>query len=402
MNEASQNSNPVDRGSVYVSVGAISGAGVLVSSAAPIIVGALASRFPFSQSQLGDIVALYNLTFTLIAVLALFCVRRLNWRMAALVAAMGGVIGFAALTRIADYYAVLALFGLIGLSAGALYSLGMAITGDSDAPDKAFGLKLGLESAPVIVLLYLIPAVAIPLGGFEAAALAFAATFLVLGLFGFALPSSGVKGTDAHDGPAPTPVALSGASLVPSLLVLLASIIFFAGIAATWAFLELIAIERAFSANAIGTVFAVGFCVAAAGGFLAAYVGDRCGRLAPLVGTIACLVAGLVLIAYSADVWSFGAGVFVFLATVNFGLAYFFGMSARVDLTGRFVVLSATTLSVGGVIGPAAGGRLIETFGIAGVLTFSGMCGVLSLIIFGLVNQRYRGLSETNRGVVAA
>ena len=396
MSEPAHTGNPVDRRSVYFAVGAISGAGVLVSSAAPIIVGALASRFPFDQSQLGDIVALYNLTFTLIAFAALFCVRRLNWRITSLVAALAGAAGFAVLTQVSGYAAVLAIFALIGLSAGALYSLGMAITGDSDSPDKAFGLKLGIESAPSILLLYLVPAVAIPLGGFLAAGLALAVTFLVLGLFSFALPSHGVKGEDHADGLVLSEETATGASLVPSLLVLTASIIFFAGIAATWAFLELIAVERAFSADAIGTVFAIGFCVAAAGGFLAAVIGDRFGRVIPVVATIAVLIAGLALIGRGGDIWAFGLGVLVFLGTVNFGLAYFFGMSARVDLTGRFVVLSATTLSLGGVIGPAVGGRLIEQSGIAGVLVFSGVCGVLSLAIYAFVNGKYRHLSSKN------
>ena len=396
MSEAIHRPNPVDRASVYVAVGAISGSGVLVSSAAPIIVGALASRFPFSQSQLGDIIALYNLAFTLIAVAALFCVRKVNWRTTALFASAVGVGGFAALTQFGGYGPILALFGLIGLSAGALYSLGMAITGDSDRPDKAFGLKLGIESAPTIALLYLIPAIAIPLGGFNAAALTFAATFLLLGLGSFALPSSGVKGADAAEGQPATLAPAANASLVPSLLVLTGSITFFAGIAATWAFLELIAIEREFSSDAIGVVFAVGFCVAAGGGFLAAYIEDRFGRVAPVAATIAVLIVGLVLIGMSDDVWSFALGVLVFLGTVNFGLAYFFGMSARVDLTGRFVVLSATTLSIGGVIGPAVGGRLIEQAGIVGMLTFTGLCGVLSLLIYAFVNRKYQHLRTVN------
>ena len=398
MSEPVHTGNPVDRRSVYFAVGAISGAGVLVSSAAPIIVGALASRFPFDQSQLGDIVALYNLTFTLLAFVALFCVRRVNWRVTSFVASLAGVAGFATLTQISDYAAVLATFALIGLSAGALYSLGMAITGDSDSPDRAFGLKLGIESVPSILLLYLVPAVAIPLGGFLAAGLALAATFLILGLFSFALPSHGVKGAGQADGMVLAEDTPTGASIVPSLLVLTASIIFFAGIAATWAFLELIAIDRAFSADAIGIIFAIGFCVAAAGGFLAAFVGDRFGRVVPVIATIIVLIAGLALIGRGEGVWAFGLGVLVFLGTVNFGLAYFFGMSARVDLTGRFVVLSATTLSLGGVIGPAVGGRLIEQYGIAGVLAFSAVCGVLSLAIYAFVNGKYRHLSARNSG----
>jgi predicted MFS family arabinose efflux permease len=70
---------------------------------------------------------------------------------------------------------------------------------------------------------------------------------------------------------------------------------------------------------------------------------------------------------------------------VNYGLAYFFGLSAEVDLSGRFVVLSATTLSLGGVLGPAIGGRMMENLGFETVLAFSSICAILSLAIYMVV-----------------
>ena len=76
------------------------------------------------------------------------------------------------------------------------------------------------------------------------------------------------------------------------------------------------------------------------------------------------------------------------LFTVNFGLAYFFGLSAEIDLSGRFVVLSATSLSVGGIIGPAIAGRLMEGYSYQHVLGFSAACIILSLILYCIVVKK--------------
>ena len=62
-------------------------------------------------------------------------------------------------------------------------------------------------------------------------------------------------------------------------------------------------------------------------------------------------------------------------------MAYFFGLSAEIDFSGRFVALSATTLSLGGVIGPAIAGRLIEGAGFGAVLGFSALCAIISLTL---------------------
>ncbi len=382
--------NPIDRASVYAGVGAISGSGVLVSSTAPVVVGALSNRFAFDQSQLGDILAFYNLAFTVVAVAALFVIRKINWKFGALIASAIGVAGFALLTQVSDFFAVAMLFVLIGLGAGALYAIGMAVMGDSSTPDRAFGWKLGLESAPSVVLLNVVPILMISIGGFSTAAFAFAATFLLLGIGSFALPSSGVKGDgllpDLADAPE---TAATSRSKTGSFLALAGSIMFFTGIAASYAFLELIAAEKAMPPEGVGLAFSVGLGIAAGGGFLAGWLGDRLGRLLPIIAGVAINILGLALIGLVDDMILFTIGLWLFIGTVNFGLAYFFGLSALVDLTGRFVVLSATTLSVGGVIGPMIAGRLIEHYGYGSVLVFSAVCGLVSLAFFALVMKRH-------------
>ena len=386
--------NPVDRPSAALAIGAISGSGALIVSAAPVVVGALDSAFGFEQSQLGDIIFAYNAGFTLLVVAALLFIRHLHWRRAALAASALVAGGFLLLPLLSSFVAVAALFAAIGIAAGMLYALGMTIAGDSDNADRAFGLKLGMESVPSVLMLFFIPAVALPLGGLQAAAVSFAGLFVALGLIAIWLPARALSADDDIDVEAALHhEAVPGAkrsSAAQSLLALGASIIFVAGIAASWSFLELIAGEKGFSAGTIGLVLSIGFGVAALGGFLAAVIGTRFGRIVPMTGVFLLQAAGLALIGWSQDIAMFTIGTFLLLSTINFGLAFLFGLSAQLDASGRFVVLSATTLSVGGGIGPAIGGRLMQFGGLDNVLIFSVGCSALTLAIFIGVARAHR------------
>jgi len=402
MNSAVSNKHPIDRISVYIAVGLLSGVGVLISTTLPMVIGAMAGSFAFSESQLGDIIAAFNLTFTLIAIASLFFVRRINWKYAAFLGSGITVAGFVAVTLTDDYYPLMMLFGILGIGVGGLYALGMVVMGDSENPDRAFGIKLGLEAVPSTLLLFTLPVLVIPIYGFTGMAYAMAVTCLAIGLLSGLLPSRGVKsGTSLSPSLAQVDKnvsAVSESSLVPlalSLLALAAGIIFFSGITATWAFLELMGTNKGLPADKVGVALAVGMITSGIGGFVAAWLGTRIGRNLPLIAMVIVNIVSLLLIWQSTSLMPFSLGVALFTSCVNYGLAYFFGLSAEVDFSGRFVVLSATTFSLGGVFGPALGGRLMEWQGFEAVLSFSAICTILSLAIYMAIVSITRPVGET-------
>lgn len=381
--------HPIDRKSVYIAAGLLSGVGAMISSTMPMVIGTMAESFPFSESQLGDIIAIFNLTFTLIAIASLFFVRRINWKFAAFLGSTISVVSLLAVTLTGDYQSIMMIFGAMGVGLGGLYALGMAVMGDSENPDRAFGVKLGLEAVPSTILLFALPVLVIPHYGFTGMAYAMAGTCLAISLLGGILPSRGVK-SETSTSPQPTRVSEPGrailkssvAPLTLSLLTLTASIVFFSGIVATWAFLEIMGTDRGLPADKVGVILALGMISSAVGAFIAAWLGNRVGRIAPLIAIMAVNIASLIIIWLSTSIVSFAAGAILFTFCVNYGLAYFFGLSAEVDVSGRFVVLSATTLSLGGVIGPALAGRMMEGQGFEAVLLFSAICSVVSLAIY--------------------
>ena len=145
--------HPIDRKSVYIAAGLLSGVGALISSTMPMVIGTMATTFSFSESELGDIIAVFNLTFTLIAIASLFFLRRINWKFAAFLGSAVAVASLLAVTLTSSYQSITILFGVMGIGIGGLYALGMVVMGDSENPDRAFGVKLGLEALPSTMLL---------------------------------------------------------------------------------------------------------------------------------------------------------------------------------------------------------------------------------------------------------
>ncbi len=133
----------------------------MISSTMPMVIGTMAETFTFSDSQLGDIIAVFNLTFTMIAIASLFFVRRINWKFAAFWGSGISIASLLAVTLTANYQSIMMLFAVMGIGLGGLYALGMAVMGDSENPDRAFGVKLGLEALPSTILLFALPVLVI-------------------------------------------------------------------------------------------------------------------------------------------------------------------------------------------------------------------------------------------------
>ena len=115
-NNLTSASNPIDKTSVYTAVGFVSGAAVLFSCLTPVIIGAFAGELAFSESQLGDLFAVYNIGFTIIAIVAMFFVRRVNWKTASVLASALGVLALLSVTVTRDYSIILVIIGILGLA----------------------------------------------------------------------------------------------------------------------------------------------------------------------------------------------------------------------------------------------------------------------------------------------
>jgi len=367
--------NPIDKVSVYIAAGLISGCGALMFNVMPVFVGAMADTFQFRESELGDIIAGFNAGFTLIAITALFWIRKLSWRLAAIAGAALSAAALVTMSYFSRYLELAILTFVVGLGMGALYALVMAVLGDSDTPDKAFGLKLGLETLPGAILLFLLPVVIVPSFGFQGVVVCMAATIVMLGMASFYIPVRGVKSFKSV-------TSFRDKQLWLNFLSLGASLVFFSGIAASWAFLERMGDIRNLPRDQVGVILAIAFLVCGLGGFVAATTAGRYGKVVPMLTIITVNCAGLWILSGFSTPLEYALGCCLFLFSVNFTLAYTFGMTAEVNRGGRMVVLSSAVLSIGAVIGPATAGRLIESNGYSAMLVFSAGCSVIALVMY--------------------
>jgi len=393
--------NPIDKKSVYISAGLISACGALMFNVLPVFVGALAEEFSFSESQLGDIIACFNIAFTLISISALFWIRSINWRLTSAFGVFISIIAFVAMAVSGSYLSIISLTAGVGVGMGVLYALVMTILGDSQFPDRAFGLKLGLETIPGAIGLFVLPTFILPKFGFSGVALSLAGLLFVLGISTFWLPSKGknhkplteVK-TKSNKFKFSQLSSLATKSNILSALALLSSLAFFTGIIASWAFLDLLADAKGLSAEDVGKVLSIGFVICGIGGFAAAIIGTRWGRVKPFAFIAFANLYGLWQLSIFNDLTGYAVGACLFLFSVNFALAYTFGLTAEVDESGKLVVLSAAVLSLGAIIGPLFSGRIVENYGYNSMLIFSALSVGISLAVYLIVIYFQKNISK--------
>lgn len=375
--------NPIDKTSVYVCAGLVSGAGALLLNVLPVLFGAFAERFGLGEHQLGNLAMAMNLGFGAFGLASLLWIHRLSWRVISALSSALVVGAILCVLRDPSYDVLLAIMALAGAGTGALYALAMTIFGDSSQPERAFGFKLGIETVPGALLLIVLPVAVAPVWGFEGMliTITIAIAMVVMGI----LPLPWVpRRSERHLEACGTAVRIASAeSRTIVWLSLVASLVFLTGIMSVWAFLELMGKKTGLASDTIGMVLALGFLINAGGGFIASAIGLKVGRFMPVAVVILAELLGLVALAQFSSLTTYVAGVICFLFSIGFVLAYTFGVMAEFDLSGKLVALGALCLSLGAAFGPAIGGFLIEAFGYSAVLMFSGACSVAVLVIYG-------------------
>lgn len=373
--------NPIDKTSVYVCAGLVSGAGALLLNVLPVLFGAFAERFGLGEHQLGNLAMAMNLGFGAFGLASLLWIHRFSWRLISALSSALVVGAILCVLRDPSYESLLAIMALAGAGTGALYALAMTIFGDSSQPERAFGFKLGIETVPGAILLIVLPVAVAPVWGFEGMLISIAIAMVVMGI----LPLPWVPRFSERQLEA-TGSAVRIASAESRIIVwlsLVASLVFLTGIMSVWAFLELMGKKTGLASDTIGMVLALGFLINAGGGFIASAIGLKMGRFMPMAVIILAELLGLVALAQFSSLTAYVVGVICFLFSIGFVLAYTFGVMAEFDLSGKLIALGALCLSLGAAFGPAIGGFLIEAFGYSAVLVFSGACSVAVLAIYG-------------------
>ena len=316
------------------------------------------------------------------AVVAMFWIRRLSWRVVALASAIVLVSGnVLSLLFVADLPLLVALRLLTGFASGCLVSLACAGLGDTRLPDRNFAFGVVGQLAISGTLFIVLPPVITELGVAGIfGCFALCGTVAIIGAT--LLPVSGVKRESTE--------ALRSPGAWNPLWGLAGGTTFFVATTAVWAYIERIGVASGLTGEFIGTMLGIGVFVSILGPLLAAWIGDRINRfwvmLAALIGQLACLA----FLRVGMEGLTFAAFVILYQLFWNLWIPYQMSVVAAVDTTGRFSVLIPLFQAAGIALGPALAAIYLETAGYVAVNVIGVGFAVLALLLFVPVTLRYR------------
>ncbi len=362
---------PINRTSSLVSACAMGAAGVVIFGVLPLLLGAVADHFQLNEDQAGSVASAYFAGYFIATLTSMLWIRRLNWRLVALLGLlmMAGGLFFAALGT--SYFLVLAGMVVTGVGGGVTYALSAGMVSDMNDPDRKFAIKLIPEQIVPTILLVLLPAYVIAVWGLQGLLFALALVVVGLALFILWIPA---KGKD-H-----AAVGTSGGKASPQVFVALAALLFyFGGIAGVWAFLERIAKEGDMDPALVGNLLAVALVSTIIGPVLAAVLGDRIGRILPqVIGTVIVLLTFL-LLASGITPLKYGIAMALMPGAWYFVIAYQMGVIADADISGRYAALMASALALGAIFGAELVGMIASSSGYATAYIFAGGTAVIGV-----------------------
>lgn len=338
----------------------------------PVILAASVQEFNLSGQEVGFLAALSMTGAAVIAVSALFWVRAVNWRNAALTGLLVQGCGYALATQAQDFTGAGTAFLLVSLGGGAVYSLAITAISDHRQPERLFGFSITLQVAFQVVGMLLLSRYSTP-GRFDELMWCLAGLAGAGLLFGFYMPGSGKE----------TP-AFSFSGLFrqrKAMSALCGCLFFFFNVGCIWAYLERIGSAADFSAQVLGNGLAFGVSIGMVGALTASWQGARMGRVIPLViGTIGTVIAVAALVP-EASLAIFVLALALYNFAWNYSLAYQYAVVAAADDSGRCIAAAPAFHAAGGAIGPAVAAMLITpgSFLAVNVLAAAGV--VLSLLL---------------------
>ena len=350
---------------------------VFVFLVLPLYVGALAEN-GYDDGQLGNLASMDLAGMAVASVLALFWMKRLNWRwvgaagMAVVIAANLACLG------VDDYGTLLILRLVAGLGGGSAVVLAYGVVASTTHPDRYMGLFVVTQMVFQVAAFLLLPSL-LERFGLPVFYYLFIGLASVGLLLAFLLPSTG-HAEELHRGEAD---GLPVKGRLAIFLVLVAIMLFFLGQSGIWAFGELIGTAAGLDDQTVGNLLAGTTALALFGGLASAWLDVRFGRVLPILVAVLVQVA-MLLFFYGEMSATFFFGVFgAFSFCWNFGIAYQVGTLVSVDTEGRYTALIPAFQGAGLALGPAVAGLFLSGEGYYSVNVISGIAllAYLALIL---------------------
>jgi predicted MFS family arabinose efflux permease len=346
-------------------------AGVLSQGMAPFIVSGLTRWGGFRSSQAGLCVSAEMTGSAIGNVVVLFALTRFNRRYLGIIALLTIIAGNVLCAAASSYVAIMGARFLAGVGCG-LTTAAFGMLAATRLPVRNFAIFSG--SAVVIT------------AAFGSVASHVTATYGVRGLFILiivpavcALASSGVLPRQ-NPGSTHSAVVQRRTTFYSSLFPLLMTTFFFVAISSFWSNLSGTGAASGASTDYVTSIISMCFLLGGSlGSVVAAMLAARISRYTVIAVSlvVAALAVSLSTLFPSPAHYTVGAAAFLFLWFLNY--PFLMGVLANIDPSGRLTVWGILAQSLGWMIGPAAGGILIEKGAFAMLGGFSAFCFLISL-----------------------
>ena len=347
----------------------------------PILLGIAAARYSLGEAEVGYLSSAYFGGYVLSTVSSVLWVRRFNWRHIAFVGTILMVLGLFLPVLVSNYVAMFVGLIIAGLGAGIIFAESMCITSDMADPDRKFAIKISIESAYGALVLFTLPVLILETYGANAFYLAYVVVIIAVGLLGIGLP----RGNKARL-PMQSGNRSSRRADLLSIAGLFCLFLSFGSVVSVYVFFERIGQDVGLTIGQVGQFVAISALTGIFGPLMAAYLGDRIGRVWPqVIGTVIVVIA-YILLSVDPTPLRYGVAVALIPFGLYFALAYQNGIVASADESGRYSSLMAASLAIGAVIGPLIAGSIIEAYGYTQLYTLSAIVLAAAVIGFSFIS----------------
>jgi predicted MFS family arabinose efflux permease len=332
-------------------------------------------RLALDPAQLGSLAAIESLAIGVASLSSPLWIDRADRRICIVLGIVACLLGNLATVYVSGFRSVLVCRFLLGLfGEGVLYTVSFTVLGGLRNVDRGFAVAL----TAAVVFGAAITAVASPLNrlippiGLLAPLILIA--LAIVPLLGKSPPREKAAGI-----PAAHP--RRGRDWMP-ILALVAQAIWFGAPGAFWTFAEQVATDKGVPAETAELALSVGELAGLLGSILAAWAGDRWGRLRPIAAaSIGMSVAAIV---YQFCHGPVGLALFlsIFYGFWNWGTVYQMGFVAQLDRDGRSAVMMPAAQVFGLSVGPFCAGQLMQSQGDSAVTLSTVLFAVGGLAIY--------------------
>ncbi len=316
----------------------------------PMVVGAMTDHLAFSTREIGIVASADMFGMFLSALCALYWIRRVNFRWAAMSFCLCLVLANVVSSLLTSFSELALVRLLAGFCGGSMMAIGSTLVSDTSTPERNFALLTAAQMATAALGFLVLPGI-ITARGTQGVFL-FLATIVTPALVASTLiPTFGAWQQSAAD---PSGIRSSrGKAIAIAVLVTLPGFLFHLGYGASWTYIERLGVSSGMSPDSVGRALSASFLAGVMGSLLAWWLGLRWGRFVPFAVTISVQLVSLGVLAFVMDtVTGFVAALMAYAFFLNFPIPYQIGLAVTLDRTGRAAVLYLLMLKAGIAIAP--------------------------------------------------